>query len=174
MAYRSFRQFLDALEKAGELKRVAIPVDTELLVAEWADREMKSPGGGKALLFEQPVVDGKKSEFPIAINALGSRRRMAMTWARPAIIWAGMMEYWSDGGGPLRTSLQHSITPPLHHSSNESPMREKWPINKQPATDQIFEGNRSPIAAVVTVITIITHAVGLAGDRALNLRNLAA
>ena len=78
MAYRSFRQFLDALEKAGELKRVAIPVDTELLIAEWADREMKSPGGGKALLFEQPIVDGKKSEFPVAINTMGSRRRMAM------------------------------------------------------------------------------------------------
>ena len=78
MAYRSFRQFLDALEQAGELKRVTIPVDTELLVAEWADREMKSPGGGKALLFEQPIVNGKKSEFPVAINAMGSRRRMAM------------------------------------------------------------------------------------------------
>src|SRR5258708_36850893 len=78
MAYRSFRQFLDALEQAGELKRVAIPVDTELLIAEWADREMKSPGGGKALLFEQPIVDGKKSEFPDAINTMGSRRRMAM------------------------------------------------------------------------------------------------
>ncbi|HMF45745.1 MAG TPA: menaquinone biosynthesis decarboxylase, partial [Candidatus Udaeobacter sp.] len=78
MAYRSFRQFLDALEQAGELKRVAIPVDTELLIAEWADREMKSPGGGKALLFEQPIVNGKKSEFPVAINTMGSRRRMAM------------------------------------------------------------------------------------------------
>src|SRR6201984_2770836 len=78
MAYRSFRQFLDALEKAGELTRVATPVDTELLIAEWADREMKSPGGGKALLFEQPIVDGKKSEFPVAINTMGSRRRMAM------------------------------------------------------------------------------------------------
>ncbi len=78
MAYRSFRQFLDALEQAGELKRVAIPVDTDLLIAEWADREMKSPGGGKALLFEQPIVDGKKSEFPVAINTMGSRRRMAM------------------------------------------------------------------------------------------------
>src|SRR4026208_264704 len=78
MAYRSFRQFLEALEQAGELKRITIPVDTELLVAEWGDREMKSPGGGKALLFEQPIVDGKKSEFPVAINTMGSRRRMAM------------------------------------------------------------------------------------------------
>ncbi len=78
MAYRSFRQFLDTLEQAGELKRVAIPVDTDLLIAEWADREMKSPGGGKALLFEHPIVGGQKSEFPVAINTMGSRRRMAL------------------------------------------------------------------------------------------------
>src|ERR1043166_9519448 len=78
MAYRSFRSFLDALEKAGELKRVAIPVDTNLLIAEWADREMKSTGGGKAVLFEQPIVDRKKSEFPVAINTMGSHRRMAL------------------------------------------------------------------------------------------------
>src|SRR6266403_3724074 len=78
MAYRSFRNFLDALEQAGELKRIGVPVDTDLLIAEWADREMKSPGGGKALFFEQPVVDGKKSEFPVAINTMGSRRRMAL------------------------------------------------------------------------------------------------
>jgi 3-octaprenyl-4-hydroxybenzoate carboxy-lyase N-terminal domain len=51
MAYRSFHSFLDALEKAGELKRVAIPVDTDLLIAEWADREMKSPGRAVGRLF---------------------------------------------------------------------------------------------------------------------------
>src|SRR5207253_1598406 len=78
MAYRSFRQFLDALERAGELKRIAVPADTSLLIAEWADREMKSAGGGKALLFEQPIVDGKRSEFPVAINTMGSRWRMAL------------------------------------------------------------------------------------------------
>src|ERR1044072_7013213 len=78
MAYRSFRTFLNALEQAGELKRVAVPVDTDLLIAEWAYREMKSPGGGKALLFEQPIVDGKPSAFPAAINTMGSRRRMAL------------------------------------------------------------------------------------------------
>src|SRR6266480_1875737 len=78
MAYRSFRSFLDALEQAGELKRVTIPVDTDLLIAEWADREMKSTGGGKALLFEQPIIDGKKSGFPVAINTMGSHRRMAL------------------------------------------------------------------------------------------------
>jgi 4-hydroxy-3-polyprenylbenzoate decarboxylase len=78
MAYRSFRNFLDALEQAGELKRIDVPVDTDLLLAEWADREMKSPDGGKALLFEHSIVDGKKSEFPVAINTMGSSRRMAL------------------------------------------------------------------------------------------------
>src|SRR5258708_16019774 len=78
MAYRSFRSFLDALDQAGELKRIAVPVDTDLLIAEWADREMKSPGGGKAVLFEQPVIDGKKSEFPVAINTMGTHHRMAL------------------------------------------------------------------------------------------------
>jgi 4-hydroxy-3-polyprenylbenzoate decarboxylase len=85
MAYRSFRQFLDALEKAGELKRIALPVDSDLLIAEWANREMKSPGGGKALLFEQPIVKGKVSEFPVAINTMGSRRRMAMALGRESV-----------------------------------------------------------------------------------------
>jgi 4-hydroxy-3-polyprenylbenzoate decarboxylase len=78
MAYNSFRQFLDALDQAGELKRVTIPVDTDLVISEWANREMKSAGGGKALLFEQPVVNGKASPFPVAINTMGSDRRMAM------------------------------------------------------------------------------------------------
>src|SRR6201993_1037786 len=85
MAYRSFRSFLDALEKAGELKRVTIPVDTDLLIAEWADREMKSPAGGKALLFEQPIVDGQISKFPVAINTMGSRNRMAMALGRASV-----------------------------------------------------------------------------------------
>ena len=85
MAYRSFGQFIDALDRAGELKRIALPVDTELLIAEWADREMKSADGGKALLFEQPIVDGKTSRFPVAINTMGSRKRIAMALGRKSV-----------------------------------------------------------------------------------------
>jgi 4-hydroxy-3-polyprenylbenzoate decarboxylase len=78
MAFRSFRYFLDELERAGELLRINEPVDTELVIAEWANREMKSPGGGKALLFEKPTIDGKTSAFPVVINTMGSRKRIAM------------------------------------------------------------------------------------------------
>jgi len=79
MAYDSFGQFVQVLEKAGELKRIRQPIATELEITELADREMKSPGGGKALLIEQPTVNGTVSPFPLAINAFGSHRRMALS-----------------------------------------------------------------------------------------------
>ena len=78
MPYPSFRSFCDTLESSGELRRIAGHVATELQITELADREMKSPGGGKALLFEKPTIDGRESAFPLAINTMGSRRRMAM------------------------------------------------------------------------------------------------
>ncbi|HNM47721.1 MAG TPA: UbiD family decarboxylase, partial [Candidatus Sumerlaeota bacterium] len=79
MAFDSFRDFLKVLEQAGELKRISQPVATELEITEIADREMKSPGGGKALLFEKPTVNGVVSPFPVAINTMGSWKRMAMS-----------------------------------------------------------------------------------------------
>src|SRR5664279_532942 len=79
MAFDSFRAFLNRLETAGELRRVPQPVATELEITELADREMKKPGGGQALLLEKPTVKGQVSPFPLAINALGSQRRMAMS-----------------------------------------------------------------------------------------------
>ncbi len=77
MAYRSYSHFIDELERASELVRISVPVATELEITELADRQMKSPGGGKALLFEKPTIDGKISAFPVAINTMGSERRMA-------------------------------------------------------------------------------------------------
>src|SRR5688572_4339212 len=79
MAFDSFRDFVYALDKAGELKRISQPVATELEITELADREMKSPGGGKALLIEKPSVNGVISPFPVAINTMGSHKRMAMS-----------------------------------------------------------------------------------------------
>jgi 4-hydroxy-3-polyprenylbenzoate decarboxylase len=79
MAFDSFGQFLQALDRAGELKRISQPLATELEITELADREMKSPGGGKALLIEKPTVNGRVSRFPLAINTLGSHRRMAVS-----------------------------------------------------------------------------------------------
>ena len=78
MAYESYAEFLDALEQAGELTRITEPLATELEITELADREMKKPGGGQALLIEQPTVNGRVSPHPVAINMMGSVMRVAM------------------------------------------------------------------------------------------------
>ena len=70
---------LQQLETAGELKRISQPIATELEITELADREMKCTGGGKALLIEKPTVNGATSPFPLAINTMGSWKRMAMS-----------------------------------------------------------------------------------------------
>ena len=72
MAYNSLWDFVQVLEREGELKRVSHPVRAELEITEIADRVMKT--GGPALLFENVV--GKR--VPVLINAFGSPRRMAM------------------------------------------------------------------------------------------------
>jgi 4-hydroxy-3-polyprenylbenzoate decarboxylase len=79
MAFDSFRDFLNQLDAAGEVIHIAQPVATELEITELANREMKSPGGGKALRIEKPTVNGVISPFPVAINTMGSWKRMAMS-----------------------------------------------------------------------------------------------
>jgi len=77
MAIDNLRDFIRAIDEAGELVRVKEEVRARLEVAEIADRCMKSPGGGPALLFENVVLDnGERSAFPVAINLFGSMRRM--------------------------------------------------------------------------------------------------
>ncbi len=109
MAYDSFRKFLSALERAGELTRVSVPVATELQITEWADREMKSPGGGQALLFEKPTVNGVVSPFPLAINTMGSRARTARALGIGDVSeLAAQMELILKAKPP--TSLKHAWT----------------------------------------------------------------
>ncbi|HAA76472.1 TPA: menaquinone biosynthesis decarboxylase, partial [Candidatus Latescibacteria bacterium] len=74
MNYRSLTEFVEDLDAAGELIRIAEPVDPVLEVTEIADRVMKQPDGGKALLF----TNVKGSDMPLAINLMGSRKRMSM------------------------------------------------------------------------------------------------
>lgn len=76
----SLQDFIAALEREGELVRVRQPVSARLELCEVADRVMKMPGGGAALLFENVTLhDGTRSRFPVAINLFGSMRRMAMS-----------------------------------------------------------------------------------------------
>jgi len=73
MAYKNQQEFIQALEKAGELVRIRSFVDPKLEIAEITDRISKSGNGGKALLFENTGTD-----FPVLMNAYGSEKRMCM------------------------------------------------------------------------------------------------
>ncbi len=70
MAYSDLRDFISALEKNNELKRIPFEVDPYLEITEFADRAVKS--GGPALLFEKP----KGSNVPVLINGFASARKM--------------------------------------------------------------------------------------------------
>ncbi len=79
MPLNSLRQFVSAIEDQGELVRISHPVRARLEIAEIADRVMKSPGGGPALLFEHVLLDdGQRSPVPVVINVFGSMTRMCL------------------------------------------------------------------------------------------------
>jgi len=80
-AYEDLREWIAALEKAGELKRISAEVDPVLEITEITDRVSKGAArkygrpGGPALLFEN--VRGAAG-IPVLINQFGSERRMQM------------------------------------------------------------------------------------------------
>ena len=77
MAYRSLRDFIATLERAGELVRVAEPVRTELEITEICTRLLAN--GGPAVLFEKPIrADGQVSDIPCLANLFGTVKRVAM------------------------------------------------------------------------------------------------
>ncbi|MCB8999252.1 MAG: menaquinone biosynthesis decarboxylase [Bacteroidales bacterium] len=73
MAYSSLSDFINVLERNGELIRIKEFVNPDLEISEIADRFSKFPGGGKALLFENTGT-----EFPVLINSMGSEKRMCL------------------------------------------------------------------------------------------------
>jgi 4-hydroxy-3-polyprenylbenzoate decarboxylase len=109
MAFSSLADFVALLEKEGELLRISEPVATELEITVLADREMKSPGGGKALLIEKPTVNGQVSPFPVLINALGSWKRMALSLQAESVD-AAAAELGSLMKAKPPTTLRETVT----------------------------------------------------------------
>lgn len=72
MKYKDLRDFIQQLEKLGELKRISVEVDPYLEMTEIADRVLRA--GGPALLFENP----KGHTVPVLANLFGTPRRVAL------------------------------------------------------------------------------------------------
>jgi 4-hydroxy-3-polyprenylbenzoate decarboxylase len=73
MAFKNQQEFIRLLDQEGELIRIKEFVDPNLEIAEITDRVSKTPGGGKALLF-----DNTGYQFPVLMNAYGSEKRMCL------------------------------------------------------------------------------------------------
>ena len=115
MSYRDLREFIKALEAAGELKRIAVPVDPQLEITEICDRTLRA--GGPALLFENP----KGSKIPLLANLFGTELRVARGMGRSDT--ASLREI-----GELLAFLRQPDPP--------RGMREAW--NQLPIFRQVF------------------------------------
>jgi 4-hydroxy-3-polyprenylbenzoate decarboxylase len=71
MEYKDLRDFIDQLEKGGDLKRINQPVSPNLEITEISDRVLRA--GGPALLFEHPG----ESKIPLLSNLFGTEQRVA-------------------------------------------------------------------------------------------------
>jgi 4-hydroxy-3-polyprenylbenzoate decarboxylase len=77
MSYASLRDFMDRLEKAGHLVRVAEAVSPELEMTEIQTRLLAE--GGPAVLFETVVgAAGRHFDMPVLVNLFGTVERVAM------------------------------------------------------------------------------------------------
>ena len=72
MKYKDLRDFIELLEKQGELKRTQYKADPYLEITEICDRTLKQEG--PAILFEQP----KNSSIPLLGNLFGTPHRVAL------------------------------------------------------------------------------------------------
>jgi len=71
MHYQDLRDFIEQLERNGELLRIRHPVDPYLEMTEICDRTLRS--GGPALLFE----NAKGFDIPVLANLFGTPERVA-------------------------------------------------------------------------------------------------
>jgi 4-hydroxy-3-polyprenylbenzoate decarboxylase len=72
MKYADLRDFLEQLERLGELKRIGATVSPRLEMTEICDRVLRR--AGPALLFERPTG----STMPVLGNLFGTPRRVAL------------------------------------------------------------------------------------------------
>jgi len=76
MKYRDLRDFVDQLEKRGELRRISAPVSPRLEMTDICDRTLRK--GGPALLFEKPTG----FDIPVLGNLFGTPGRVALGMGR--------------------------------------------------------------------------------------------
>ncbi len=95
MRFTALREFVNHLEKIGELHRVTVEVDPILEITEIATRALK--GKKPALLFEKV----KGSNYPLVINTLASERRIEIALGeQPDALGAQLISFFEEAIPP--------------------------------------------------------------------------
>ncbi len=83
MDYHDLRDFIAKLESLGELKRIAVDIDTRFEMTEVCDRVLRA--GGPAILFERPKSDRGPYAMPVLANLFGTPRRVALGMGQESV-----------------------------------------------------------------------------------------
>ena len=83
MNYHDLRDFIAQLESMGELKRVAVDIDTRFEMTEVCDRVLRA--GGPAILFEKPKDARGPLAMPVLANLFGTPRRVALGMGQESV-----------------------------------------------------------------------------------------
>jgi 4-hydroxy-3-polyprenylbenzoate decarboxylase len=169
--YPSLRAFVERLDRAGELVRIRRECDPVLEISAIADRTMKLPGGGPALLFER--VRG--SRYPLVVNAYGSTKRMA--WALGVDDFEEHASSLADLLGPqlpgtlweklkMLPKLARVATSLPKHTSAAAPCQEVVETNPDLRTLPILTCWPDDGGPFITLPVVITH------DPETGIRNL--
>lgn len=143
MALYSTRECIDALDRAGELRRIDVEIDAQLEAAEIQRRVYAR--GGPALFFSRV----KNSKFPLASNLFGTMRRAELLFGDSLDAVRRLFELRADPSNLLRrpfrylgvpftalTMLPRSVSsgPVFEHSCNLSdlPQLKSWPDDGGP------------------------------------------
>ncbi len=145
--FSDLRDFIQALEKAGELKRISAEVDPHLELTEICDRTLKKKG--PALLFENP----KGYSIPVLGNLFGTPKRVAMAMGQedveslrdvgkllaflkepePPAGWKDLLEKHPSSKMPFILTLRKSVNRPARKLSLKKMMLIRTNCQYRPA-----------------------------------------
>jgi 4-hydroxy-3-polyprenylbenzoate decarboxylase len=140
MRYRDLRDFIEQLERRGELKRITVEVDPFLEMTEICDRVLRA--AGPAILFERP----KGHTIPVLGNLFGAPRRVAMGMGEESVAAlrevGKLLAYLKEPEPPRGLKDAWDKLPVLKQVLNMAPKE----VSRAPCQEVVWEGDEVDLA----------------------------
>jgi len=134
MKYKDLRDFIQQLEKLGELRRISATIDPKLEMTEICDRALRQ--AGPALLFEHPTG----SRIPVLGNLFGTPHRVALGMGADSVAAlreiGQLLAYLKEPEPPSGFKDAWAKLPLLKQLMNMSPKV----VNQPPCQENILSG----------------------------------